>query len=83
MFSPDRSDEVGTDNKLVCVGGENGFVSLINLRARTVVYRLNAGSAVNSVRFYGCSHLLVGCQDGSITAHKLSQVKPTSLLDRH
>ena len=74
MSDIDRSNEVGTKDKLVCVGGENGFVALVNLHARRIVHRFKAGSAVNTVRFYGCSHLMVGCEDGSISIHKLSQM---------
>jgi len=74
------TDEVGTMDKLVCVGGENGFVSLVNLHARKIVYRIKAAAAVNAVRFHGCSRLMVGCQDGSIAVHQLSRMNDGPLI---
>lgn len=74
IFS-DREHEVNTVNKLICTGGENGSVTLVNLHSRRVVYRVQLDSAVNVVKFYGCSHMLVGCENGEIVGFNLSQME--------
>jgi len=71
----DREHEVNTANKLICAGGENGSVTLVNLHSRRVVYRVQLDSAVNVVKFYGCSHMLVGCENGEIVGFNLSQME--------
>ena len=66
---------MNTVNKLICTGGENGSVTLVNLYSRRVVYRVQLDSAVNVVKFYGCSHMLVGCENGEIVGFNLSQME--------
>ena len=70
-----RQHEVDTLDKLVVVGGENGFVSLINLYERSIVYRFSVASAVNVVTFYGCGMVLIGSEDGKVVSFKIADLK--------
>ena len=70
----DRTDEVLTENKLLAVGGENGWLSLINLYQRKIVFRVNLGKAVNVAKFHHGNNLLVGTDDGMIRNYDICQM---------
>ena len=75
----EREDEVGLENKILAVGGENGTVSLVNLHSRSVITKLKlAGknSAVNAISFLEENMLLIGCENGKIICLSIPQLKP-------
>ena len=66
LFLSVDEDEVGTENKLVIVGGDNGIVSVIDLRMRQILRQTKFDSGVNCVKFASRDVFVVGCVDGSI-----------------
>lgn len=76
--SIDREDEVGLEDKILAVGGENGTVAIVGLMARSVVARTKLSGkniAVNSISFYKESLLIVGCENGKILCFSLPTMK--------
>ena len=56
----DDEDEVGTENKLLVVGGENGIVAILNLRSREILRQTKLDFSVNCVKFFSSQLCLVG-----------------------
>jgi len=57
--------EVGTENKLLALGGENGSIEIIDVAGRKSVFSSRISSSVNSV-YLSKSCLFVGCQSGEV-----------------
>ncbi len=53
-------DEVGTENKLLIVGGENGIVAILNLRSREILRQTKLDFSVNCVKFLSSHICLIG-----------------------
>ena len=65
----DRENDVGLENKILAVGGENGAIALISLYSRsTMTTRKLAGkySAINTISFISNNKIIVGCQNGKL-----------------
>lgn len=58
--------EVGTENKIVALGGEDGFLRLVALRSRKQFVELNCESAVNCCCFLNETTVVCGTQDGFV-----------------
>jgi len=56
----DDEDEVGTENKLLIVGGENGIVAILNLRSREILRQTKLEFSVNCVKFLSSQLCLIG-----------------------
>ena len=71
----DRQDEVGLDDKILAVGGENGNIAILNLKARSILARCQLPGknvAVNAITFVDpLNLLLVGCENGEILCFSL------------
>jgi proteasomal ATPase-associated factor 1 len=64
--------EINTENKLLLVGCEDGFVYCVALKSRQQLFSISLGSAVNCIAFVekdGC--FVVGCQNGVINKYSL------------
>lgn len=68
-------DEVDTENKLLVVGGENGVVSVVDLRMRQVLRHTKFDAGVNCVRFLSRDAVVVGCDDGLIAVVGVDDLK--------
>jgi len=57
--------EVGTEDKILALGAENGFLSVIAIHSRQKIHQIDLKSAVNRVMFIG-DNLVAGCQNGAL-----------------
>lgn len=73
--SAPREREVGTENKVLLLGCEDGTVHCIAVRSRTSLFTLSFASAVNSVIFLSDSYFVVGCHDGEIHMYSIENTK--------
>ena len=74
----DHENDVGLDNKLFAVGGENGTIALINLFTRSILTakKLEGKSpAVNTLSFINETNLLVGCENGKLLCLSVPDLK--------
>jgi proteasomal ATPase-associated factor 1 len=72
-----KEPEVGTDGKLLALGGENGHLTLFDLRARTEVATLSCGAAVNAITALpSLPHLLLaGDEAGTLRLYDLRALR--------
>ena len=67
--SIDHENDVGLQNKILAVCGENGTIALVSLYSRsTLRVRKISGKtpAINTVSFISRNHLIVGCENGKV-----------------
>jgi len=57
--------EIGTEGKVLAVGGEGGRVTVLDVASRTTIFDANLESAVNCLTFTSIG-LYVGCQNGKV-----------------
>lgn len=69
FFSGER--EIGTENKILLVGCEDGIVQCVSVQSRLVLFTLNVRSAVNAVAFLDSDIFIVGCQSGEIFLYSI------------
>jgi len=65
----DHENDIGLENKLFAVGGENGTIALISLYSRSVLATKKLPGkipAVNAVSFINKEKLLIGCENGKV-----------------
>ncbi|KAJ9591875.1 hypothetical protein L9F63_001598, partial [Diploptera punctata] len=65
--------EVGTGNKVLLVGCEDGTVNCIAVQSRKKLFSLIHNSAVNCVAVLSAEQFIVGCQDGQILLYESQQ----------
>lgn len=58
--------EVGTDDKCLLIGCENGTVALIGVYARKILVTNNLDSPVNACYLNNDAQIFVGCNDGRV-----------------
>lgn len=58
--------EIGTKNKILLVGSEEGFVYGISVYNRKIIFTTNMNSAINVVLYLTKNLFAVGCQNGKI-----------------
>jgi len=58
--------EVGTANKILLLGCEDGTVHCLAVQSRQVLFTKSHSAAVNCVAVLSVDHFVVGCQDGQI-----------------
>uniref|UniRef100_A0A1B6C573 Uncharacterized protein n=2 Tax=Clastoptera arizonana TaxID=38151 RepID=A0A1B6C573_9HEMI len=58
--------EIGTENKLLLIGCEDGTVHGVAVRNRSSLFTISLSSAVNTVTFLKDTFFVVGCQSGEI-----------------
>lgn len=58
--------EVGTENKILLLGCEDGTVHCLAVRSRQNLFSVPHCSAVNCVAILSVDYFVVGCQDGQI-----------------
>ncbi|XP_069696561.1 proteasomal ATPase-associated factor 1-like isoform X2 [Periplaneta americana] len=63
---PPSEHEVGTENKILLLGCEDGTVHCLAVRSRQNLFSVPHCSAVNCVAILSVDYFVVGCQDGQI-----------------
>lgn len=58
--------EIGTDNKCLLVGCENGILTLLGVYARKILATINLGCPVNACHLSDNAYAFVGCNDGRV-----------------
>ena len=65
--------EVGTGNKTLLVGCEDGSVHCIAVQSRHKLFSSSHDSAVNCIAVLSAEQFVVGCQDGQILLYEYQQ----------
>ncbi|KAF0755687.1 proteasomal ATPase-associated factor 1-like [Aphis craccivora] len=63
---PTSDTEIGTDDKCLLIGCENGMLSLIGVYARKILATNNLDSPVNACHLNDDAQIYVGCNDGRV-----------------
>lgn len=71
---PINSREVGTNNKLLLIGSDEGYVYGIGIHSRKKLFTINASSAVNKVLMLN-EKIIIGCQNGTIKIYTLPNIE--------
>jgi proteasomal ATPase-associated factor 1 len=64
---------VGTANKIVLLGCEDGTVHCLAVQRRQNLFSKSHVSAVNCVAILSVNHFVIGCQDGQILLYDFEQ----------
>ena len=67
--------EVGTENKLLAVGGENGIVAICDLFARKTLRQAKLDSGINCITFLSRDLCVAGCENGSSVVLNVENLK--------
>lgn len=65
--------EVGTANKILLLGCEDGTVHCLAVQGRQNLFSKSHSSAVNCVTILSVDHFVIGCQDGQILLYDFEQ----------
>lgn len=71
---PPSEHEVGTANKILLLGCEDGTVHCLAVQSRQVLFSKLHPAAVNCVAILSGDHFVVGCQDGQIFLYGFEQL---------
>ena len=71
---------MGTENKLLAVGGENGIVAICDLFARQTLRQTKLESGVNCVTFLSRDLCVAGCINGSSVVLGVNDLKQRNVF---
>jgi len=71
ISNPVDSREIGTQDKILLVGSEEGIIYSIILVNRKLLYTVNVGSAVNAILHFSKNVFVSATEEGSILVHNV------------